>query len=142
MPAAKFNFPRNMDVINANVPFNASLNVANFQTGVFTNAQKTYFAAPQTLNAEGQIIGHTHIVIETLTAMDQIIPTDPKKFFFFKGVDGPANEFGEALALVTAGVPAGVYRACSINTSANHAPVVGPIAQHGSFDDCSYFTAK
>ncbi|KAF7306476.1 hypothetical protein MIND_00438900 [Mycena indigotica] len=141
MPSAKFNFPKNTDSVNANVPFNASLNVANFQTGTFTNAQRTYFSAPQTLNAQGEIIGHTHIVIEALQSIDQITPTDPKKFFFFKGVDNPA-ENGEAIAFVSKGVPAGAYRMCSINTSANHAPVVGPIAQHGSFDDCVYFTAK
>ncbi|KAF7306487.1 hypothetical protein MIND_00440000 [Mycena indigotica] len=141
MPSAKFNFPKNTDSINANVPFNASLNVLNFQTGVFTNAQKTYFSAPQTLNAQGEIIGHTHIVIETLQSIDQITPTDPKKFFFFKGVDDPAQN-GIAIAFVAKGVPVGAYRMCSINTSANHSPVVGPIAQHGSFDDCVYFTAK
>ncbi|KAF7314543.1 hypothetical protein MKEN_00927500 [Mycena kentingensis (nom. inval.)] len=144
MPSTKFNFPRNGDVINANVPFNASLNIRNFETGVFTNAEKTYFAAPQRLNKDGNIIGHTHIVIETLDALNQITPTDPTKFFFFKGVDAKpvAQTFFEALALVSAGVPRGAYRMCTINTSANHAPVVGPIAQHGSFDDCVYFTAK
>jgi len=141
MPSAKFNFPKNGDSINANVPFNATLNIQGIQTGVFTNAQKTYFAAPQTLNAQGQIVGHTHIVIETLSALDQITPTDPKKFFFFKGVDAPAQN-GIAAALVTSGVPAGSYRICSINSSSNHQPVIVPIAQHGSLDDCSYFTAK
>ncbi|KAJ7226024.1 hypothetical protein GGX14DRAFT_423539 [Mycena pura] len=141
MPSAKFNFPKNGDSINANVPFNATLNIQGIQTGVFTNAQKTYFAAPQTLNAQGQIVGHTHIVIETLSSLDQITPTDPKKFFFFKGVDAPAQD-GIAAALVTTGVPAGAYRICSINSSSNHQPVIVPIAQHGSLDDCSYFTAK
>jgi hypothetical protein len=141
MPSAKFNFPKNGDSINANVAFNATLNIQGIQTGVFTNAQKTYFAAPQTLNAQGQIVGHTHIVIETLSALDQITPTDPKKFFFFKGVDAPAQD-GIASALVTTGVPAGAYRICSINSSSNHQPVIVPIAQHGSLDDCSYFTAK
>jgi len=141
MPSAKFNFPANGDSINANVPFNATLNIQGIQTGVFTNAQKTYFAAPQTLNAQGQIVGHTHIVIETLNSLDQVTPTDPKKFFFFKGVDAPA-ENGLASALVTTGVPAGAYRICSINSSSNHQPVIVPIAQHGSLDDCSYFTAK
>ncbi|KAJ6605379.1 hypothetical protein DFH09DRAFT_1422477, partial [Mycena vulgaris] len=141
MPSAKFNFPRNGDTINANVPFNASLNVANFHTGVFTNAQKTYFAAPQTLDADGIIIGHSHIVIEALTALDQILPTDPRKFFFFKGVDAPAVN-GELSVFVAQGIPAGTYRMCSINSSSNHQPVIVPIAQHGSLDDCAYFTSK
>ncbi|KAJ7139556.1 hypothetical protein C8R44DRAFT_727594 [Mycena epipterygia] len=141
MPSAKYNFPKNGDTINANVAFNATLNVANFHTGVFTNAQKTYFAAPQTLDSAGLIIGHSHMVIETLTSLDQITPTDPKKFFFFKGVDGAAVN-GELSVNVATGVPAGAYRICSINSSSNHQPVIVPIAQHGSLDDCSYFTAK
>ncbi|KAJ7922984.1 hypothetical protein B0H13DRAFT_2406120 [Mycena leptocephala] len=141
MPSAKFNFPKNGDSINANVAFNATLNIANLHAGVFTNAQKTYFAAPQTLDGDGLIIGHSHMVIETLTSLDQVTPTDPKKFFFFKGVDAGAVN-GELTVLVTAGVPAGFYRICSINSSSNHQPVIVPIAQHGSLDDCSYFTAK
>jgi len=141
MPSAKFLNPKNGDTIAANTDFTAQLNVANFQTGVFTNAQKTYFAAPQTLNAQGQIIGHTHIVIEKLSSLTQTDATDPTTFTFFKGVDAPASG-GVASADVTAGVPAGAYRICSINSSSNHQPVIVPIAQHGTLDDCSYFTAK
>jgi hypothetical protein len=51
---------------------------------VFTNALKTYFAAPQTLDASGLIIGHSHVVIESLTSLTQTEPTDPKKLIFFK----------------------------------------------------------
>jgi len=141
MPSAKFVNPKNGDTIAANTAFTAQLAVANFQTGVFTNAQKTYFAAPQTLNAQGQIVGHTHIVIEKLSSLAQTEPTDPTTFTFFKGVDDPAAN-GVASAAVTAGVPAGSYRICSINSSSNHQPVIVPIAQHGTLDDCSYFTAK
>ncbi|KAJ7171835.1 hypothetical protein C8R43DRAFT_1231320 [Mycena crocata] len=140
MPSAKFLFPKNGGSVTANTAFDAQLNVANFQTGVFTNAQKTYFAAPQTLNGQGLIIGHSHIVIETLTSLDQITPTDPKKFFFFKGVDAAAVN-GVLTVNVATGVPAGAYRMCTINSSSNHQPVIVPIAQHGSLDDCSYFTA-
>jgi hypothetical protein len=39
---------------------------------------------------------------------------------------------------VAAGLPAGSYRLCSINSAANHQPVLAPIAQHGSLDDCVY----
>jgi len=141
MPSAKFVNPPNGATIPANKDFSAQLAVANFQTGVFTNAQKTYFAAPQQLNAQGQIIGHTHIVIEKLSSLTQTTPTNPTTFTFFKGVDAPATN-GIASADVTAGVPAGAYRICSINSSSNHQPVIVPIAQHGTLDDCSYFTAQ
>lgn len=141
MPSCKYLFPKNGGTIPANQAFNAQLNVANFQTGVFTNAQKTYFAAPQTLDDQGLVIGHSHMVIEALTSLGQITPTDPRKFVFFKGVDGAAVN-GVLTVAVTAGVPAGNYRICSINSSSNHQPVIAPVAQHGSLDDCSYFTAK
>ncbi|KAJ7456468.1 hypothetical protein FB451DRAFT_1143079 [Mycena latifolia] len=141
MPSVKFNFPKNGDSINANVEFNTTLNVQNFHTGVFTNAQKTYFAAPQTLDAQGLIIGHAHIVMETLQSLDQITPLDPTKFFFFKGIDAAAVN-GVLTVDVAKGVPAGAYRMCTINSSSNHQPVIVPVAQHGSLDDCVYFTAK
>jgi len=111
--------------------------VQNFQTGAFVNAQENYFAAPQQLNAQGQIIGHSHVVVEQLTALDQTTPTDPKKFAFFKGLNAAAQG-GVLTADVTAGLPAGFYKVSSINTAANHQPVLVPIAQHGSLDDVSY----
>ena len=69
--------------------------------------------------------------------MDQTTTTDPKKFAFFKGLNNKA--VGGALSAdVTAGLPVGVYRLASINTAANHQPVIVPIAQHGSLDDAVY----
>ncbi|KAJ7080679.1 hypothetical protein C8R44DRAFT_541895, partial [Mycena epipterygia] len=139
MPSVKFNFPRNRDTINANVPFNATLNVANFHTNTFTNAQKTYFAAPQTLDAEGLIIGPSHMVchrkFETLTSLDQIFPTGLRKFFFFKSVDSTAVN-GELSVFIANGLPEGPYRIYLINSSSNHLPVIVPITQH--LDDCAY----
>ncbi|KAJ6614704.1 hypothetical protein B0H10DRAFT_2263313, partial [Mycena sp. CBHHK59/15] len=87
MPSAKFTFPQNFATIPALTAFTISMKLNNMQAGVFTNAQKTYFAAPQTLNAQGQIIGHAHFVVENLTSIDQITPNDPKKFVFFKGIN-------------------------------------------------------
>jgi hypothetical protein len=45
---------------------------------------------------------------------------------------------GVLTVTVTGGVPAGAYRICTINSSSNHQPVIVPIAQHGSLDDCTY----
>ncbi|KAJ7163334.1 hypothetical protein C8R46DRAFT_1079101 [Mycena filopes] len=139
MPSAKFQNPKNGATIPANTAFNAELNIQNLQTGVFTNAQKTYYSNPQTLNDKGIIIGHTHIVIESLTAIDQDTPTNPVAFVFFKGVNDAATN-GLLTVPVTAGLPKGFYRMCCINSSATHQPVIVPIAQHGIVDDCSYFT--
>jgi len=141
IPASKFQNPKNMDVIAANTAFNVSLAVKNIQIGDFTNAQQTYFANPQTLNAQGQIIGHTHIVIEAIDSLTSTTVTDPLRFTFFKGVDDPANGQGIVNVPVTAGVPAGFYRMGTIMSSSSHQPVIVPIAQHGLCDDVVYFQA-
>jgi len=139
MPSAKFSFPKNFGTVPVGQDFTVTLNVKNFQTGTFTNALKTYFAAPQTLNGQGEIIGHSHITVEKLVAIDSTDPLDPKKPFFFKGINTAAVN-GVLSVVVTGGVQAGPHRVCTINSSANHQPVIVPIAQHGSLDDCVYFT--
>jgi len=141
MPSAKFTFPKNGDTIKATTAFTISMAVKNFQTGAFVNAQENYFAAPQQVNGQGQIIGHSHVVVEQLTALDQTTPTDPKTFAFFKGLNAAAQN-GILTADVTSGLPSGFYKLSSINTAANHQPVLVPIAQHGSLDDAVYFTVS
>ncbi|KAJ7168330.1 hypothetical protein C8R43DRAFT_984019 [Mycena crocata] len=141
MPSSKFKNPRNLDTIPANAAFNISLALNNVDAGHFTNAKENYYAAPQQLNAQGTIIGHTHVVIEALSAIDQDTFTDPNTFIFFKGINTPLVN-GVVSTPVAAGVPAGVYRLCSQNAAMNHQPVIVPVAQHGNLDDCVYFTAK
>ncbi|KAF9535794.1 hypothetical protein CPB83DRAFT_888467 [Crepidotus variabilis] len=140
MPSAKFSFPKNFATIPADEAFTFTLNIANLATGQFTNAAKNYFAGPQALDGTGTILGHSHITCDKLTAIDQTTATDPREFAFFKGLNDPAKN-GVLTAAVDKGLPAGPYRCCTINSSSNHLPVVGPVAQHASFDDCSYFTA-
>jgi hypothetical protein len=139
MPSAKFVSPANGASIPENTPFNITMNVQGFETGNFVNADANYFAAPQQLNAKGQIIGHSHVVVESLSALDQTTPTNPSVFAFFKGLNTAAVN-GVLTAAVTDGLPAGFYKLSSINTAANHQPVLVPIAQHGSLDDVVYFT--
>ena len=71
--------------------------------------------------------------------MDQTSSTDPNVFAFFKGLNDPAKG-GQLSAAVDKGLPAGTYRMCSINAAANHQPAIVAVAQHGSLDDCTYFT--
>jgi len=141
MVAAKFKSPFNTETIQSNTTFNIELQIANLQTGVFTNAATNYYAAPQQLNNQGQIIGHTHVVINEISSIDSTEVVDALNFVFFKGVDN-ADVNGVATVTVTGGVGPGTYRLCSINTSANHTPVLMPVAQHNSNDDCIYFTAS
>ncbi|KAF8665168.1 hypothetical protein AX16_000632 [Volvariella volvacea WC 439] len=139
MPSSKFVFPPNGAVIEPDTPFTIEMAIRNLETGNFVNAQQNYFAAPQQLNDQGIIRGHSHVVIELMSSLDQTEPTDPNVFAFFKGLNGAAQN-GILTATVDRGLPAGVYRLASINAAANHQPVLVPIAQHGSLDDMVYFT--
>lgn len=141
VPSCKFTNPKNGDTIPANQNFTISLAVQNMDTGNFVNADTNYFGAPQQLNSAGLIVAHSHVVVEALTALDQTTPTNPTVFAFFKGLNEVAVD-GILSATVAGGLPAGAYKVSSINTAANHQPVLGPVAQHGSFDDVAYFTVQ
>ncbi|CAE6421961.1 hypothetical protein ACGC1H_001807 [Rhizoctonia solani] len=138
-PSSKFTSPKNLDTIPANKAFTVKMAVKNMDMGNFVNPQTNYFGAPQQLNGQGIIVAHSHIVIEQIDSLTSTKVSDPNKFAFFQGLNAPA-EGGVVSATVTNGLPAGTYKISSINTSANHAPVVGPVAQHGSFDDVIYIT--
>jgi hypothetical protein len=139
MPSSKFINPPNFGTIQANKTFTVQMAIQGMQTGFFVNAQLNYFAAPQQLNAQGQIQGHSHVVIEALSDLAQKTPTNPTKFIFFKGLNNAAVN-GVLSVDVVGGLAPGVYKMSSINTAANHQPVLVPIAQHGSVDDATYFT--
>jgi len=142
MPAAKFVQPKNLDTVVANQNLTIAAKITGLQTGLFTNAETNYYGAPQQLNAQGQVKGHTHFVISEISALDSTTPGSPLKFAFFKGIDTAADQNGVSSVVVPGGLPTGTYRMCTINTSENHVPVLGPVAQHDSFDDCIYFIAK
>lgn len=142
MPSAKFTNPKNGDTIQANKNFTISMAIRGMEAGHFVNADSNYFSAPQELNNNGQIKGHSHVVVEQLDSLDQTTPTNPQKFAFFKGLNGKPDKNGELTAVVANGLPAGVYKLSSINTASNHQPVLVPIAQHGSLDDAVYFTVS
>lgn len=138
IPSSKYVFPKNLDTLKANTAFTMVLAVKNAQLGTFTNADSTYYSAPQQVNKQGTIIGHTHLVVEQVQSLTSTTPTDPTTFAFFKGIDGPADADGNVSANVTAGLPAGTYRFSTIGTSANHMPWLVAIAQHGIMEDAVY----
>jgi hypothetical protein len=138
MPSAKFVNPVNgQNVAAANTPFNMTVAINNLETGNFVNADANYYSAPQQVNQQGDIIGHSHFTVQALDSFTSTTPLDPTVFAFFKGINQAATN-GQVSEEVTAGLPAGVYRACTINTDANHAPCLVAVAQHGSLDDCVY----
>ena len=104
----------------------------------FPLIESSSMQAPQRLNAQGVIIGHSHFVIEAIPSLGSTAPTNPQAFAFFKGVDTAADANGQLTVAVTAGLPAGVYRLASLNSASNHQPVLVNIAQHGFLDDAVY----
>ncbi|KAH9044926.1 hypothetical protein EDB83DRAFT_1562179 [Lactarius deliciosus] len=138
MPSSKFTFPKNFGAIKANTTFTIKMKIQNLETGNFVNAQSNYYAAPQQLNNAGNIRGHTHYVVQQVDSFTSTDPLDPNIFAFFKGANDPADANGIISVAVDKGLEEGFYRLASINTSANHTPVLVPIAQHGFLDDVVY----
>ena len=130
------------DVLDENTDFNVTLTVSNLNLGVFTNATSTYYSAPQDLDSSnGNIIGHTHVTIQDVGSSFQFTtPLDATQFVFFKGINDAGDGQGTVTTAVTGGLPAGNYRVCSLSSTANHQPVLMPVAQRGAQDDCRYFT--
>jgi hypothetical protein len=132
--------PQPGDTITANQNFTVTMQVLNLEAGSFTNPDTTYYSAPQTLK-NGNIVGHTHITIQTLgNSISTTTPPDPATFMFFKGVNDDGNGQGGLSALVAGGLPAGAYRVCTMTSASNHQPVLMPVAQRGAQDDCTKFT--
>jgi hypothetical protein len=116
------------DTIAANQDFNVNLQVANLVAGSFTNPDSTYYAAPQALEG-GKIVGHTHVTIQSLgNNIATTTPPDAGTFAFFKGINDAGDGNGGLTAAVTGGLPAGVYRVCTMTSASNHQPVTMPVS--------------
>ncbi|EFP83190.1 hypothetical protein PGT21_007394 [Puccinia graminis f. sp. tritici] len=143
MPSCKFKHPHNLSKLKANKQFNIILEIKKMVTGNFVNPNASYFAAPQRLSSETkEIIGHAHVVIQSIPSLKSTAVLDPRKFVFFKGIDNPVSKDGTSTVVVTRGLPAGTYRLGSILTAANHQPVLAGVAQRGLFDDVVYFVVE
>lgn len=140
MPSSKFVNPPNLGTVKANQQFTIKMALTHLQAGSFVNAQENYYSAPQFVNDQGDIVGHSHFVVQTIDSLDSTKVLDPSQFAFFKGVNTPADADGTISVDVTDGLPSGTYRLSSINTASNHQPCLVAIAQHGSLDDQVYFT--
>jgi len=137
LPSSKFQFPVNGGTVPAQQTFTIKMAIQNMVTGNFVNAQANYYAAPCQVDGTGTVIGHSHVVVEKIDSLGSTTVTNPTTFAFFKGLNAAAVG-GVLTADVTGGLAPGVYRLASINTCANHQPVLGSVAQHGSFDDMVY----
>ena len=92
---------------------------------------QNYFGAPQQVNngivtAVNEIINlrdfltlyhpclqHSHVTVQLIPAVDSKAIPDPKVFAFFKGLNDK-DQNGVLSTDLTAGLPAGVYRFCSV----------------------------
>lgn len=134
--------PQVGQVIASNTNFNISVQTSNLVAGSFTNADATYYAAPQQLSG-GLVIGHTHVTVkDTGSDLNPTEALDPTLFAFFKGINDDGNGQGLLTAVVTGGLPAGNYRVCTLTSSSNHQAVLMPVAQRGTSDDCTKFTVS
>jgi len=141
MPSAKFIFPTNFGTIPSNQSFTVRVAVRHIETGWFTNAMKTYLSSPQVVNAAGDVIGHSHIVIEQLTeGFNQTTPTDPKNPTYFQGLNAPAVDGVLSWEVPSDKVGPGYYRIAVIHSAANHQPIAVPVARRGALGDMVYFS--
>lgn len=141
MVSSVITFPQNGATLKQNQDFTISVQTSNLQAGSFTNADATYYAAPQQLSSQGQVIGHTHVTVQDMgSSQNPTTPPDPTAFAFFKGINDAGNGKGLLSAAVAGGLPAGNYRLCTMTSAANHQPVIMPVAQRGSQDDCTRFS--
>ncbi|CAG8581264.1 7733_t:CDS:2 [Dentiscutata erythropus] len=128
--------PTSGEQIKANKNFIIKIKVINLNTGFFSDPNTEYYTSSQELDNNGLIKGHSHVVIQKLT--DDENPPDPTTFAFFKGLNDKAAN-GVLSTIVTPGLPRGLYRLCTMSSSFTHQPVIMPVAQRGSQDDCVRF---
>jgi hypothetical protein len=121
IPSSKFIYPPNFGLITGGQNFTVRVAVRNFQAGNFTNPDSTYMSGPNEVNADGNIIGHSHIVVERLIALNQTSPMDPKAFELFVNLNEGAVD-GVLSFDVIGGLPVGVYRIATFHTGSNHQP--------------------
>lgn len=114
LPSAKFKYPKNGSLLAANTTFTVEIAVNNFDTGYFSNSETNFLAAPQTVNSNGIVQGHSHITIEAVPSYMSEDPLDPTRFTFFKAINTAASN-GILSVAVTNGLPAGVYRISSVS---------------------------
>ncbi|KAH6627531.1 hypothetical protein F5144DRAFT_576108 [Chaetomium tenue] len=132
-------YPQPGDLVPANTTFAVRIQTRHLRAGYLVNPSSNYYTAPQDLDENGDIIGHCHISVQNIGSLRSLEVPDPTKFAYFKGVDDAGDGKGALQAEVTGGLPAGVYRVCTMVSARNHQPVAMPVAQRGAQDDCTKF---
>ncbi|KAH6957472.1 hypothetical protein DER45DRAFT_465497, partial [Fusarium avenaceum] len=139
MISAMITNPQPGVTLQAGSTFNIEVQTSHLAAGNFVNPTTQYYTAPQDLDSKGDIIGHCHVTVQDIGQLQSTTPPDPSQFVFFKGIDDDGNGQGLLSATVEGGLPAGVYRVCTMIAAQNHQPVTMPVAQRGAQDDCTKF---
>ncbi|KAJ7453075.1 hypothetical protein FB451DRAFT_671382 [Mycena latifolia] len=139
LPSVRILQPPNLTTLKTNTAIGLELSVSNLHTGVSVNPATNYLAAPQQLDSTGDVLGHYHVVVEELDALNSTIPADIQKFVFFSIIKDP-DVNGAIQSSIPNGLPDGFYRVTVTAHAANHQPVLVPLSQHGSLNDAVYFT--
>lgn len=137
MPSTIILEPANGAVISLGTNFTVTIKSINVEYGLFDNPENSYLLSPQTLNSNGVILGHNHIVLQRL--FDSSNPPNPSAPEFFVGLngnstDGTLSTIVDGSLFTSAGQ--GLYRLCTMTASRGHMPVIAPVARHGTPDDC------
>jgi len=141
MPSVLINQPSKGSTIAANTSFTLEIFGNNLQSGVYTSFSGNFLAAPQQTGSTGNILGHYHVVIDELDALNSTVPTDSQTFAYFNIIPDVTDATTGAITTnITDGLPEGFYRMTVTTRAANHQPVLVPIAQHGALNDVAYFT--
>jgi len=119
MPSSKFIFPPNFAALSANETFTVKIAINHLETGWATDSASTFMSAPVLVNANGDVMGHSHLVIEHVTGFGQTTPTDPRIFVYYKMV-GDLAVNGVLSTDVPGGLPAGYYRIATYPVAMNH----------------------
>ena len=129
--------PPSGSTVNAAQGFQVKFQTINFNNGFAVDGLNQYLMAPQTLDPQnGFIQGSLQLVAQHLPSRDQapsansmdffaivVEPSDGKKDFT---IDITPNSLKQK----------GTYRICIMAGAASFQPVVMPVAQRGSQDDC------
>lgn len=133
LPGTRFTSPRNGAVFVEDESIPVVINTTNLAFGNMVNPQLNFLAAPQQLNADGVVIGHYHLVVDSMESFDQLSPTNPAVPALFVELGTETQPLSTNITL-----PAGFYRITASPHAANHQPVIVSIEQHSSFNDVVY----
>jgi hypothetical protein len=130
--------PQTGATVDASQGFQVVFSVNNLMAGVSVNLQNQFLLSPQTLAGNGLIEGFEQLTIQPLASVNRAPAAATTSFFqtLTQASDGNGR------TTYTVNVPAGqiqttgLHRICTMAANAGGAPVVMPVAQRGSQDDC------